>query len=46
MEFEDKTLMFDIRELQNITEPKKRTASIIALAGSQAGRVHKLSHAG
>ena len=45
MEFEDKTLMFDIRELQNITEPKKRTASFIALAGSQAGRMHKLSHA-
>jgi diguanylate cyclase (GGDEF)-like protein len=45
MEFEDKTLMFDIRDLQNITEPKKRTASFIALAGSQAGRMHKLSHA-
>ncbi len=44
MEFEDKTLMFDNRDLRNITEAKKRAASFIALAGSQAGRMHKLSH--
>ena len=45
MEHDDKTLMFDTRDLQRFTESKKRTASFIVLAGSQAGLMHKLSHA-
>ena len=45
MEHDDKTLMFDTRDLQRFTASKKRTASFIVLAGSQAGLMHKLSHA-